>query len=181
MAVERKRGESATMIGVAFMALAALAPSYERAPRGEDALRTEVMRNHNDARARAGVAPLAWDQTLAAHAAIYARTLAAGGEFTHDKTPGRRHVEGENLWEGTRGLFSYDVMLGMMTREARWFRPGRYPDVSATGNWSDVGHYSQIIWPATTAVGCAVATGPHLDALVCRYSPPGNKDGVWVR
>jgi len=44
----------------------------------------------------------------------------------------------------------------------------------STGNWADVGHYTQMIWKNTTAVGCAVATGGGMDPLVCRYSPSGN-------
>ncbi|WP_197707084.1 CAP domain-containing protein [Calothrix sp. NIES-3974] len=28
----------------------------------------------------------------------------------------------------------------------------------STGNWVDVGHYTQIIWRNTTEVGCAIAT-----------------------
>ena len=88
---------------------------------------------------------------------------------------------GENLWRGQRGLFSYDVMVGVMVEEARHFRPGAFPNNSATGNWSDVAHYTQIVWPTTTAVGCALASSATTDYFVCRYSPTGNKDGVCSR
>ncbi|MEO7654234.1 MAG: CAP domain-containing protein, partial [Sphingomicrobium sp.] len=46
-----------------------------------------------------------------------------------------------------------------------------------TGDWSQCGHYTQMVWPTTTDIGCGYARG-RFDALVCRYSPPGNKDGV---
>lgn len=160
--------------------LLAMTPSWGDAPRGDGLLRTVALRMHNAERARAGVPPLEWNDELAAHAAAYARTLIETGRYEHDSTPGRRRAEGENLWKGQRGLFSYQVMLGQMTMEGRYFRPGRYPDVSATGSWHDLGHYTQMIWPTTTRVGCAVASGAGADALVCRYSPPGNKDGVYL-
>ena len=75
-------------------------------------------------------------------------------------------------------MFSYHVMVGVMVDEARHFRPGAFPNNSATGNWSDVAHYPQIVWPTPTAVGCALASSATTDYLVCRYSPTGNKDGV---
>ncbi|WP_395000220.1 CAP domain-containing protein, partial [Sphingomonas sp.] len=85
---------------------------------------------------------------------------------------------GENLWRGSRGLFSYDVMVGVMIEEARLFHRGVFPDVSKTGQWHDVAHYTQIVWPTTTEVGCALASNATTDYFVCRYAPTGNKDGT---
>jgi hypothetical protein len=121
---------------------------------------------------------LAWSPELAAEALSRAQHMASTGVYGHDQTPGRRKKQGENLWRGQRGLFSYDVMVGVMVDEARHFRAGAFPNNSATGNWSDVAHYTQIVWPTTTAVGCALASSATTDYFVCRYSPTGNKDGV---
>ncbi len=60
------------------------------------------------------------------------------------------------------------------------FRAGTFPQVSRTGNWADVGHYTQLIWPRTQEVGCAVAKGAVNDVLVCRYSPAGNIVGETI-
>ncbi|MND01029.1 Cysteine-rich secretory protein family protein [compost metagenome] len=68
-------------------------------------------------------------------------------------------------------------MVGSWIDERRYFRPGIFPNVSSTGNWLDVGHYSLMLWPTVTAVGCAVHRSPRWDYLICRYSPRGNIDG----
>jgi hypothetical protein len=150
------------------------------ADRGEMLLRAAVLASHNMARAQFGVPAMGWSDQLAADALGYARTMASTGIYGHDQTPGRRKTSGENLWRGQRGVFSYDVMVGGMTDEARYFRPGVFPDISRTGEWRDVAHYTQIVWPATTQVGCGLASSATTDYLVCRYSPTGNKDGVFL-
>ena len=149
-----------------------------QADRGDVLLQRTVLSAHNAARHRFGVAPLAWNSELAGEARQHAQNMANNGIYGHDRTPGRRKKMGENLWRGQRGLFSYDVMVGVMVEEARHFRPGAFPDNSATGNWSDVAHYTQIVWPTTTDVGCALASSATTDYFVCRYSPTGTKDGV---
>jgi hypothetical protein len=133
---------------------------------------------HNQARASFGSAPVAWSEALVAEARQYAATMARTGIYAHDSSPGRRAKMGENMWRGSRGVFSYEVMIGLMVDEVRDFRPGIFPAVSATGEWRDVSHYTQIVWPHTTEIGCAVAAGANTDYLVCRYAPTGNKDGV---
>ena len=55
------------------------------------------------------------------------------------------------------------------------------PAVSRTGDWSQVAHYTQIVWPATQRVGCATASNRSNDYLVCRYLPAGNVVGVVMR
>ena len=150
------------------------------ADRGEQLLRSSALRLHNQARREFGVAPLAWNDGLAAGAMQHAQYMAATGIYGHDRTPGRRKVAGENLWRGQRGVFSYDVMVQVMVDEARLFRPGAFPDNSITGDWSAVAHYTQIVWPTTTEVGCAMASSRTTDYFVCRYAPTGNKDGFYL-
>jgi len=147
------------------------------ADRGESLLRQTVLNAHNQARHRFGVPALAWSDELAAGAMAHAKFMAQTGAYTHDQTPGRRKIAGENLWRGQRGLFAYDIMIGVMIEEAQHFRPGVFPNISRTGQWNDVAHYTQIVWPTTTNVGCALSSSATTDYFVCRYSPTGNKDG----
>jgi uncharacterized protein YkwD len=140
-----------------------------------------MMKAHNDARRAYGVVPLAWDPRLAADAGAYARKMARTRTFRHDSSPERRRAQGENIWMGTRTGFSYATMIGQMIDERRDFRPGIFPEISRTGRWSDVGHYTQVVWPATTHVGCATASNSSNDYLVCRYAPRGNITGVMLR
>jgi hypothetical protein len=128
----------------------------------------EILRVHNRERAAVGVAPLAWDGALAATALACANRLTASGQFRHCGS-------GENLWMGTTGSFSPAQMADLWAAERRWFQPGTFPNVSKSGNWHAVGHYTQMVWRTTTTLGCAAATGADgLTRLVCHYAPPGN-------
>jgi len=149
--------------------------------RGEPLLRSTMIAAHNQARRQYGVGPLLWDDSLARDAAAYAQYLARSRRFEHDPQRGRRPPQGENLFMGTRDAYSYAEMIGLLVDERRYFQPGRFPAVSRTGDWSQVAHYTQIVWPASQRVGCAVAANRANDYLVCRYLPAGNVVGTFLR
>jgi len=134
-----------------------------------------VLGVHNAARRDAGVPDLQWDTSLAEDAQAWADHLAETGRFEHSQA---RKGEGENLFMGTADGYSYEEMVRYWVAEGRNFTNGTFPAISTNGQWSSVGHYSQIVWRDTTRVGCAIASGGGEDYLVCRYSPPGN---VWGR
>jgi len=140
---------------------------------------TRILDLHNRERAAIGAPPMIWDPTLAAAAATFATELARRGELDHSPNESRPG-QGESLWMGTRGAYSVEQMFGNWIQEKRLFRPGIFPNVSTTGHWSDVGHYSQVIWPASTRLGCAINSASRSDVLVCRYSPSGNVRGQRV-
>ncbi|KEO91418.1 hypothetical protein EH31_01770 [Erythrobacter longus] len=128
---------------------------------------------HNDARQEFGTAPLQWSDKLTREAEQWARQLARENTMRHSR-PEDRGRTGESLWMGTSGYFHPAQMIGFFVEEQRYFQAGRFPDVSRTGNWADVGHYTQIVWADTREVGCAKASNGRNDVLVCRYYPGGN-------
>jgi uncharacterized protein YkwD len=109
------------------------------------------------------IPPLAWSSTVAATAQAYAEQLAANGcNLTHSGSG-----YGENLavggspqgvvdgWAAEIGNFSYVV----------------FPD-SCSGV---CGHYTQIIWRDSSALGCGSAPcAGGGSVFVCNYDPPGN-------
>lgn len=147
------------------------------APRDAALLRQAMLDRQNAARRAVGVAPLTWNDALAADARAYAEQMARTGRFAHADQPQGPGREGENLWTGTRDAYRYREMVDSWIAEKRWFTNGVTPDFSTTGHYEDVAHYTQIIWRDSKTVGCALASNRTDDYLVCRYSPPGNVVG----
>ena len=135
-----------------------------------------ILAAHNRERLGLGLRPLSWNPALAQSAKQWARHLALTGQFAHaPENP--LFPQGENLWAGTKGYFAPEAMVNAWIREKRHFRPGLFPDNSTTGRVEDVGHYTQLVWRATTEVGCAQAKSRREDILVCRYAEAGNYRG----
>lgn len=158
--------------------LAAAWPSLAATAATSDAnvMAARILAVHNRERAAVGAPPLAWDPALAAAAASYGPTLAALGRLAHSPRatrPGQR----ENLAMGSASHFGPEDLVGLWVEEKIHFRPGTFPNVSRTGEWKDVAHYTQMIWKGTTNVGCAMHYAAGRNYLICRYTPPGNADG----
>lgn len=159
---------SAILIAAAAAAIASQQPL--------DRISASILAEHNIARAQAGVPPLRWNRQLAADAASYGPTLSAIGHLQHSPRSSRPANERENLVQGPRGIYSPAQLVDVWLAERRYFHPGIFPNVCA-GDWSLCAHYTQVIWPTTTDVGCAIYRDARYDWLICRYSPGGNKDG----
>lgn len=138
-----------------------------------------ILAIHNRERAAAGVPPLVWDERLAAGAAAYGPELARIGRLVHSPRSSRPG-EGENLWMGTHEAYRIEAMAAAWAAERSMFRRGVFPNVSTTGNWQDVAHYTQMIWRGTARVGCAIHESREWDYLICRYAPAGNVVGERV-
>lgn len=138
-----------------------------------------LLQAHNGERRRVGAAHLQWSGKLAKDAQKWADHLARRGSLEHASYEARDKA-GENLWMGAAGYYSAETMIGGFIAERKDFRPGKFPNVSRTGRWQDVAHYTQLIWHDTREVGCAVAKGRVNDFLVCRYYPVGNWIGQQI-
>jgi hypothetical protein len=136
-------------------------------------LENQLLAAHNSERARFGSPSLVWDKALAGDAAKWADYMAKTDSFEH----ATGNNDGENLWMGDSGAYEPAEMVGLWVSESKLFKPGTFPAVSRSADWTDVGHYTQLIWPSTTKVGCALSRGNGNDYLVCRYDPAGNVFG----
>lgn len=157
----------------------ALLPHIVHSQEARNDFASRLLAAHNLERDRVGLVPLNWSNKLAQDAQGWAQHLANKNALEH-ATQEQRASAGENLWMGTAGMYSAEDMVGGFLAERAIFMPGRFPEVSRTGKWQDVGHYSQIIWRDTKQVGCAVVRNRTNDILVCRYYPGGNWIGVEV-
>src|SRR3954452_19634895 len=132
----------AALIALAFLTAA---PTVA-APLVANTFPARILAAHNVERMQAGMPPLSWDPALGNAAAVYAQQMAMTGIFAHSDRSQRRGT-GENLWMGSHAGFSIEAMVGGWSSEKRYFKPGIFPNNSRTGDWEDVGHYTQMIWP----------------------------------
>ncbi|CAE6428659.1 unnamed protein product [Rhizoctonia solani] len=128
------------------------------------------LKGHNDIRAQHGASPLTWATDLSAAAAKWA------GNCVWEHSQGQIGDFGENLAAGT-GLGAA-AAVKMWTDEASEYNPAN-PQYS---------HFTQVVWKATTEVGCAVRTCNNLfsgnsgavEFHVCEYRAPGNVIGQFA-
>lgn len=162
----------------AIALLASSAPLFQGNVGRVDNFEERTLAAQNRERATLGIAPLRWNDDLAADAAAWAEQLTRVGYLTHSPdNPYDPDPQGENLWAGTAGYYSAESMVGLWIAEKRNFKPGIFPANSRTGNLEDIGHYTQVMWRSTGQVGCAIARGRTDEFLVCRYSEGGNVMG----
>lgn len=172
-------GMAGALAAMATIGIAGTASSQERGwveRIGKGSFADRLLAAHNSERRRVGVTELRWSPKLAAQAQDYARKLSRGNQLVH-ASRAERGGAGENLWAGRAGFYSAEEMMEGMIDEKRHFKNGSFPQVSRTGQWRDVAHYTQMIWAETREVGCAVVPGGGNDWLVCRYWPAGNVYG----
>ena len=84
-----------------------------------------VLATHNHARDRVGVAPLAWSDEAGRRRAGPCAIHGRNGRLRPRPDARTAQEAGENLWMGTRGVFAYEVMVGVLVDEAQRLPPGR--------------------------------------------------------
>jgi len=179
----------AARIIAAAAAMALAAPACAQQWEGATGVVAQrLLDAHNRERAAVGAPPLQWDANLAAHAASYGPALASMRRLVHSPREGRPG-ERENLAMAWHGTMTPEQLVDLWSREKGMIERGAaglgcpqqfgcmvFPAASRTGRWEDIAHYTQMVWPTTTRVGCAIFAADW-DYLICRYSPPGNIDG----
>ena len=139
----------------------------------------EILTAHNVYRDEVGVDRLTYNDTLAASAQDWAEHDASIGSMVHSDPKGKY---GENIAVWSTGWASWTDIVNLWGSEKTFFIYGPLGDGSSTtGDVSDIGHYTQIVWSSTTQCGCGKATNStqNADYFVCQYSPPGNYLGQY--
>jgi len=147
-------------------------PSLSQSEMAQDI--ADALAIHNQARSDVGVEPLVWDDALAEEAQIYAESLAKRHTFEHARD---NHGHGENLY-----WYSARTNSPMADASQAWYeeiRVYRYRQCCGR-NFKNTGHYTQMVWHSTTAVGIGVAVSSRGETyVVARYDPSGNWQGQY--
>lgn len=140
-----------------------------------------MLYHHNAARANHDAAPLAWDDDCEANARIAAEKCT----FEHFIPDGAG--QGQNLF-----VVSGDAFNATAGVTESWYKGELEPMTPYFGKddipddvFHEVGHLTQMVWKATTGVGCVsidcgdkMVVGGSISTMnkytVCNYSPAGN-------
>ncbi|KAK6346801.1 hypothetical protein TWF696_006909 [Orbilia brochopaga] len=125
----------------------------------------ELLRVHNEARAAHGASALSWSAELASFAASKTPSCT----FQHTQGLQAAGV-GENILigQGTPASMAQSLWYDNELRQYNFARQGFS---GATG------HMTQMVWKATTEVGCAARKCPNGTFVKCNYRAPGNMLG----
>lgn len=139
----------------------------------------DMVAAHNAVRAQVGVPALAYSDTLAASAQAWADTLKTTRNCNMQHSTGR--TVGENLYWASAWSSGAVQSVGSQAVVDAWAsEKSDYTHATNTCAAGKVcGHYTQLVWKNTTAVGCgmAVCDSPRNQVWVCQYSLPGNYVG----
>ncbi|XP_058424747.1 glioma pathogenesis-related protein 1 isoform X1 [Diceros bicornis minor] len=145
----------------------------------------DCVRVHNKFRSEVNPAAsdmlyMTWDPVLAQIAKAWARHC----QFAHNsqlKPPYKLHPNftslGENIWTGSRSLFSVSSAI------TAWYNEMEYYDFKTRKCSKVCGHYTQVVWADSYKVGCAVQSCPKVSGFetlsngahfICNYGPAGN-------
>lgn len=156
------------------------APGYGDASFGNNPIAKRILDAHNAVRtqvtpkASPPLVPLVWSDELARQAQRWADRCA----FDHSRGQGY----GENIYARGKHDSTPERAIQSFADEAEFYDYAR----NACMPGKECGHYTQVVWAASTSVGCAVShcetNSPFpgfssWDFWVCQYLPAGNVVG----
>ncbi|HIO92337.1 MAG TPA: SCP-like extracellular [Leucothrix mucor] len=147
-----------------------------------------TLASHNSVRTQLGLVPLRWSNKLARYAQQWANHQANTQNCAMQHRPQQagpfKQVHGENLfWASPKRWSDGKVELQELSIERvvkAWTDEVVDYDYNSNScrQGEQCGHYTQIVWRETRAVGCAIAVCSDQSQLwVCNYDPPGNYIG----
>ncbi len=162
---------------------------------------TAILNLHNQERTAVNVNPpipqVTWSASIATDAQNWAQYLASLnlrpyrppdlGQIPPHSDWRTNGNQGENLAWGSKGAFTAATLAqGWANEKGNCFPGCQIPADGSLSQFSQpcpqddcrvFGHYTQMVWRATTQIGCGLASDANQDYLVCRYSPSGNYRG----
>lgn len=145
---------------------------------------------HNEWRARDGVAEVRWSPALQSKAQQWANNLrdnhdcglehGSSGENLFGagplKTANSQDEQGNWIWQNSLKEVTAKDVVDAWGDEKQWYDPENNACNAPPGK--SCGHYTQVVWRASTEVGCAKAVCDDFSQVwVCNYSPAGNVTG----
>ncbi len=133
---------------------------------------------HNQWRSKTGVPDLKWSDELAEASQKWAQHLTENG--CHPGHSGGKY--GENIYiAGPATSSDGSTKMQNITAQNvvdKWGDEIKDYDYSDNSCHDVCGHYTQVVWKATTEVGCGMATCEDKSQIwVCQYTPAGNMVG----
>lgn len=134
----------------------------------------------NQYRAKHGAPPVQLDQELVDYAKSRAEHIADKGAVVHDGTQGY----GENLYSSS----SSEPVQGSATAASdAWYAENQYYDYEGFGTTDPkkaIGHFTQLVWNASTKIGAGRVCGSadntwHDTYIAVVFSPAGNVTGAY--
>lgn len=123
-----------------------------------------LLSAHNKLRAAHSSPPLQWSAAAASKAKAWAQHLARTGTLEHGNNEGL----GQNLAYKMGAELSGEATTNM------WYQEISQYNFNQPGFKSGTGHFTQLVWAATTHIGAAKVTQGNRSYVVANYSPPGN-------
>ncbi|XP_055631777.1 Golgi-associated plant pathogenesis-related protein 1-like [Toxorhynchites rutilus septentrionalis] len=126
-----------------------------------------VLDAHNRLRARHSAPLLTLNASISQYAQEWANNLARRGTLQHRTSD----QYGENLYAcfGKTELTGEEVVQSWYS-EIKHYRYGQ----SSPSNFSQVGHFTQVVWKGSRELGVGMAQNGNQIYVVCNYDPPGN-------
>lgn len=170
---EKEENNNAAIAAAAVLA----SSSTSSASATEYSAVTGITSEHNRVRAleNASLPNLSWDATVGAYSKSKVEYLANNGcQLSHTAGPTNPGY-GENLFWGSGSSWTVtDAVNSWYSEKSNY----TYSTNSCTSG-KVCGHYTQVVWKNSTALGCYLAACPNNGGMIigCNYNPPGNYSG----
>jgi pathogenesis-related protein 1 len=140
-----------------------------------------ITNAHNVIRAALGIPPLTWNPQLAASAQAWASMCIDMNAPTGFLDPNPNRGMGFP-WPVGESIASSSGAIDGQQAVNLWNSEKQFYDYASNTCMAMhiCSHYTQIVWAATTDLGCGIATCPNLTFsgnVVCDYGPAGNTGG----